>query len=65
MTSMKGVRDELWVSDNMLFRCAELPIYSKVHVLVIPFILHEDVVSAAHANSGHASWQTVYEMLRP
>ena len=58
------VHEQLYAEDGVLMRSVKLPIGGLVTVPVIPDGLQEKVVHTAHINSGHGSWQTVYEILR-
>ena len=58
------VRSQLVVEDSMLWRSVKLPIEGVVQVPVIAADLVEPILQAAHINSGHASWSTMYQMIR-
>ena len=61
--SFKKVRSQLLLSDGVLCRNLKLPL-EGVTVPVIPGVLKEEAVRVAHANTGHASWETMYDLLR-
>ena len=58
------VSTELVVRDGALYRSVKLPLEGEVEVPVVPQVLVSGVVEAAHLNSGHASWETIYQMIR-
>ena len=58
------VTRQLSVENGVLYRNVKLPIEGEVSVPVIPESLQEEVVSAVHLNTGHASWQTMFDVLR-
>ena len=58
------VRSQLAIEDGVLLRSVKLPVDGVVSVPVIPDVLIPDVLKAAHCNSGHAAWDTMYEMIR-
>ena len=64
VSEFKKVRDQLVMEGDLLCRNVKLPLEGTVFVPVIPETLTEDVLLAAHVNSGHASWETMYRMLR-
>ena len=64
VSEFKKVRDQLVMGDELLCRNVKLPLEGTVSVPVIPKSLEDDVLHAAHVNSGHASWETMYRMLR-
>ena len=55
---------QLLLSDGVLCRNLKLPLEGVVTVPVIPGVLQEEAVRAAHANTGRASWETIYDLLR-
>ncbi|XP_065185766.1 uncharacterized protein LOC135816500 [Sycon ciliatum] len=55
---------QLHVEEGRLVRSLKLPVEGEVNVPVVPELLVPDVVTAAHVNTGHASWQPMYELLR-
>ena len=60
----RSVASQLVVEDGVLLRSVKLPVEGEILVPVIAKSAEESVISAAHTNSGHASWQNMYEMLR-
>ena len=60
----KCVHSQLFVDSSVLYRCAKLPIDGVIHVPVVPKSLVGSLLEAAHINSGHASWETMYDQLR-
>ena len=58
------VRSQLVVEDTMLWRSVKLPIEGVVQVPVIAADFVEPILQAAHINSGHAPWSTMYQMIR-
>ena len=62
--NFKKVRSQLLLSDGVLCRNLKLPLEGVVTVPVIPGVLQEEAVRVAHANTGHASWETMYDLLR-
>eukprot|EP00117_Sycon_ciliatum_P048857 scpid46649/ scgid34721/ Gag-Pol polyprotein; Matrix protein p10; p20; Capsid protein p25; Nucleocapsid protein p14; Protease p15; Reverse transcriptase/ribonuclease H p90; Integrase p46 len=60
----KAVRSQLCIKDDLLCRSVKVPADGVVLVPVLPGEMEDGVIRAAHAGSGHASWQTVYEILR-
>lgn len=58
------VRSQLVVEHGVLYRSVKLPIEGIVTVPALPESLVGEAVRSAHEATGHASWQTVYAMLR-
>ena len=64
VSEFKKVCDQLVMEGDLLCRNVKLPLEGTVFVPVIPETLTEDFLLAAHVNSGHASWETMYRILR-
>ena len=62
--NFKKVCSQLLLSDGVLCRNLKLPLESVVTVPVIPAVLQEEAVRVAHAITGHASWETMCDLLR-
>ena len=62
--NFKNVCSQLLLSDGVLCRNLKLPLEGVVTVPVIAGVLQEETVCVAHANTGHASWETMYDLLR-
>eukprot|EP00117_Sycon_ciliatum_P016048 scpid17635/ scgid15645/ Gag-Pol polyprotein; Matrix protein p10; p20; Capsid protein p25; Nucleocapsid protein p14; Protease p15; Reverse transcriptase/ribonuclease H p90; Integrase p46 len=62
--SYARVRSQLVVEDGVLYRSLKLPLDGVKQVPVIPAALVRKVLYVTHTNSGHASWSTMYEMIR-
>ena len=58
------MRSQLLVEDSILWRSVKLPIEGVVQVSVIAADSVEPILQADHIDSGHASWSTVYWMIR-
>ena len=62
--NFKKVSSQLLLSDGVLCRNLKLPLEGVVTVPVIPGVLQEEAVRAAHANTGRASRESIYDLLR-
>ena len=62
--NFKKVCSQLLLSNGVLCRNLKLPLEGVVTAPVIPGVLQEEAVCVAHANTGHASWETMYDLLR-
>ena len=51
------------VTDNGHHQNLKLPLEGVVTVPVIPGVLQEEAVHVAHANTSHALWETMYDLL--
>ena len=60
----KSIQSQLLIKDEVLYRNLKLPISGEVMVPVVPVCLEEAILQAAHKNTGHAAWQTMYEVVR-
>ena len=60
----KKVRIQLLLSEGVLCWNLKLPLEGVVTVPVIPGVLQEEAVRVAHANTGHASSECMYDLLR-
>ena len=63
-TAFKMVRDQLILQNDVLMRSVKLRLDGTVVVPVVPDTLRGDVLQSAHVNSGHGSWETMYNILR-
>ena len=60
----RKVSSQLTLEDDIVFRSVKLPVEGLVKVPVVPEGLVPAVLEAAHCNSGHSSWDTMYAMIR-
>ena len=58
------IQNELVIDGGVLYRCVKLPVEGVTSVPVMPDSLVGKVVKAAHVNSGHGAWETMYKMIR-
>ena len=59
----REIQNQLVITDGILMRSVKLPSSEIKTVPVIPTALEERVMELAHAQTGHASWETTTRFL--
>ena len=64
MEPIHRIQNQLFIEGGVLYRCVKLPVEGVTSVPVVPDSLVGKVVKAAHVNSGHGAWETMYKIIR-